>query len=97
MVEIHPPPNFQAAAPARSPRKGPSIVFLLPLWFQDLIFVAALRDFQGALEPLTLSLRGVWFLIYVKILSRLRGLGEHHALLMRPWILLDLIRDSLHL
>jgi hypothetical protein len=24
-VEMHPPPNFQAAAPANSPRKGPCI------------------------------------------------------------------------
>ena len=27
MVEMQPPPNFHAAAPARSPRNGPSISF----------------------------------------------------------------------
>ena len=30
MVERHPPPHFQAAAPARHPRKGPSIFQILP-------------------------------------------------------------------
>jgi len=30
MVEMQPPPNFHAAAPASSPRKGPSISFSLP-------------------------------------------------------------------
>jgi hypothetical protein len=27
MVEMHPPPNFQAAAPANNPRNGPCMYF----------------------------------------------------------------------
>ena len=31
IVEMHPPPNFHAAAPAKIPRRGPSISILLDI------------------------------------------------------------------
>jgi hypothetical protein len=50
MVERQPPPHFQAAAPARHPRKGPSIVQLPPAHDRDAL-AEPLEAFPTSLQP----------------------------------------------
>ncbi len=55
IVEIHPPPNFQAAAPASSPRNGPSISYppILPSSFARIYYA----DFAARCSCLAFSRR----------------------------------------